>query len=163
MTTSENQLDSNVSPTPELRFFLPQGPQLPRRNWQHRWKSGIRIGSILAAVVLVAGGVIASILGLIAASHFNASGAIEVSCITDPQESVSRPARPGAVLSILDASTGEKYGSTTLGRPTTLPSGICLQKFEVQDVRSAGMYTLTIGDTYRTLVSEDQLRRGVLL
>lgn len=149
-------------PAPEMRFFLPSGPPLPRKDWQHRWKIGIRVGSILVAVILVAIGITAAIVGLSTTSKFTAAGAVEVSCDTRSRPFVPDLA-PRSPVKILDAKSGETYGSTTLDKFTRLGSGVCLLGFQVDGIPVADLYTVEIGSSYRELASASSLQNGALL
>ncbi|MBM7367189.1 hypothetical protein [Gordonia hydrophobica] len=146
----------------ELRFFLPSGPPLPPKRWQRRWKVGIRIGSIAVAAVFAILAVGAVVFGAISASTFTASGAVDVNCSTRAAPSAP-DIRQGASVTILDASTGDVYGTTTLTDFTALKSGICLLRFEVHDVPVASLYTVRIGSTFEELASADALRGGAVI
>lgn len=146
---------------PDLRFFLPPGAPLPTKQWQHRWKFGIRIGSIAMAVLFVVVAGVAIVLGAISSSHFTAMGAVKVDCA-----SKSRPFSKiglGSPVRIVDATTGELYGLTTLDDFTALKSGICLVSFEVSDVPVADLYAVEIGDDFQALASAASLQGGALL
>ncbi|EGD55942.1 hypothetical protein [Gordonia neofelifaecis] len=153
--------ETGAAPAPELRFFLPQGPALPPKRWQRKWKIAIRVGSALAGVALVAVAAVAVFQGVVATSRFTAGAAIEVDCA-----SRSKPFAPdvgfGAPVTIMDAQSGEVYGRSTMNKFRALPSGICLAGFEIDDVPVGKLYAVTIG-SYRTLASEDALAGDALL
>ncbi|KJR07082.1 hypothetical protein ACE11G_07365 [Gordonia sp. PS3] len=158
----EPALPSGGQAPSELRFFLPPGPPLSPKRWQRRWKIGIRVGSAVAAVVLIAFAALAIGSGVVSSSRYTATGAVEVDCTTR-----NMPRLPavgfGSLVQIFDAQSGERYGQSTLDRFRALPSGICLAGFEIRDVRVASLYTVEIGRLYRTLVSEEALKDGALL
>lgn len=146
---------------PDLRFFLPPGAPLPTKQWQRRWKVGIRIGSIVMAVLFVVAAGVAIVVGTISSSHFTATGAVKVDCATK-----SRPFSKiglGSPVRIVDATSGELYGSTTLDDFTELKSGICLVAFKVPDVPVANLYSVEIGDDFQSLASAASLQGGALL
>ncbi|ALG86842.1 hypothetical protein ACH46_12120 [Gordonia phthalatica] len=149
-------------PQPEVRFFLPPGPPLPPKRWQRKWKIGIRLGSLIVGVAFVVGAIGALVFGVISSSYFTASGAVEVDCATRAKPFVTDVA-VGSPVTIVDARTGEVYGSSTLGDFTALKSGICLVSFEVEDVPVANLYTVRIGKSFEALATADTLRGGALL
>lgn len=150
------------APHPDVRFFLPPGPPLPPKRWQRKWKIGIRLGSAIAGAALVVAAIGAIVVGIISSLHFTASGAVEVDCATRAKPFVTEVAY-GAPVTIVDARTGEVYGSSTLGDFTALKSGICLLSFEIEDVPVTDLYTVRIGASFEALATVDTLRGGALL
>ena len=148
--------------SPDLRFFLPAGPPLPPKQWQRKWKVGIRLGSIVVGVVFVIAAIGAIVLGVVSSMYFTASGAIEVDCATKAKPFASDVA-DGSPVEIVDAATGEVYGSSRLGDFTELKSGICLVSFEVEDVPVADLYTVRIGKSFEALATSETLTGGALL
>ncbi|WP_347956582.1 hypothetical protein [Gordonia aichiensis] len=153
---------ASVAGAPDVRFFLPQGPPLPPKRWQRRWKTGIRVGSVVVGAAFVGAAVFAVAQGVNASAHFTASGAVEVDCASRAKP-FAPDLRQGAPVRIVDAKSGELYGSAKLDEFRKLGSGICLVGFQMPNVPVAGLYTVEIGDRYRTLASQAALQGGALL
>ncbi|WP_026918982.1 hypothetical protein [Gordonia shandongensis] len=147
---------------PEMRFFLPQGPALPPKRWQRRWKPGIRIGSIIVGTVLLIAALAAIVTGVVGSLSFTARGVVQVDCTTRTKP-FARGVGALAPVRIVDADTGEVYGRGRLDETATLSSGVCLLGFEIDDVRRTDLYTLQIGEDYRVLVSYQSLASGALI
>ncbi|GEE03261.1 hypothetical protein nbrc107696_37070 [Gordonia spumicola] len=147
----------------DVRFHLPQGPQLPPKSWQRRYRWPIRVGSVVAVLVFVAASTVAIVYGFAARSTITASGAVTVDCVTRTAGGSSQ-IRFGAPVALYDAddTDGSPLATTYLDGLRRLGGDVCLADFEVKDLDSVPLYTVTIGDDFRALVSSGALEAGYL-
>ncbi|GAB2644725.1 hypothetical protein GCM10027169_10890 [Gordonia jinhuaensis] len=150
-------------------YWLPPGPDRPRRTWQRRSRIPVIVGGTLLLAVLAAITIIALALGS-SPGHFTARGRVVIDSrsaqLTDGGGCVGSgrfsAVVGGAALRIgygehPDAFVGELSDGEVDGNS-------CVFSFSVDDVTSGhGTYSLQIADVVDEKVSEHDLRSGIRL
>ena len=143
-------------------FWLDSGAALPRREWQHKTRVPVIVGTSIAMVVFAALAGLAVVLGINYTPHFTAIGGVPVSCGSWETEANGGTITDKSVVTIY-SETGTKLATTPLERHSTDEGRQCVLRFSVDDVdASQSGYVVHVGDTFAQPVSGSALKRGVV-
>ena len=142
-------------------FWLDSGAALPRREWQHKTRVPVIVGTSIAMVVFAALAVFAIVLGINYTPQFTAVGEVPVSCESWETTANGDTISDQTVVTIY-SETGGKLATAPLERHSTEQKQ-CVLRFSAKGVdASKSGYVVHLGDTFAQSVSGSALQRGVV-
>ncbi len=142
-------------------FWLDSGAALPRREWQHKTRVPVIVGTSIAMVVFAGLAVFAIVLGISYTPQFTAIGGVPVSCASWETTANGGTISDKTVVTIY-SETGGKLATAPLERHSTEQQQ-CVLRFSAKgvDADKSG-YVVHLGDTFAQPVSGSALERGVV-
>ncbi|OBA40601.1 hypothetical protein A5777_13790 [Gordonia sp. 852002-10350_SCH5691597] len=134
---------------------------MPRREWQHKTRVPVIVGTSIAMVVFAGLAVSAIVLGVNYTPQFTAIGGVPVSCASWETTANGGTISDKTVVTIY-SETGGKLATAPLERHSTEQQQ-CVLRFSAKgvDADKSG-YVVHLGDTFAQPVSGSALERGVV-
>ncbi|MFF0707232.1 hypothetical protein [Gordonia sputi] len=144
-------------------FWLDSGAALPRREWQHKTRVPVIVGTSIAMVVFAGLAVFAIVLGVNYTPQFTAIGGVPVSCASWETTANGGTISDKTVVTIY-SETGGKLATAPLERHSTeQKQKQCVLRFSAKGVDAGKSgYVVHLGDTFAQPVSGSALERGVV-